>query len=63
MKKNVDRYGNPKIAVKLCNSAGCEGSEIGCTGDCVMSTHHAKSARWRYWTIARFKKMFGREPR
>lgn len=64
MSKNVDRYGRPKIAVKLCNSAGCEGSELGCSsGDCVFSNHHAKSARWRYWTIDRFRKIFGREPR
>lgn len=61
--KTIDRYGKPKIAVKLCSSGGCSGSEIGCSnGDC-MNGHHAKNARWRYWTHERFVKIFGREPK
>lgn len=64
MKKDVDRYGRPKISVKLCSSATCQGSEIGCSnGDCAMSGYHLKNAKWRYWTIDRFRKIFGREPR
>lgn len=64
MNKIIDRHGKPKIAVKLCSSASCTGSEIGCSnGDCMMSNHHGRNAKWRYWTHERFIKVFGREPK
>jgi len=63
MNKKVDRHGIPKVAVKMCNSASCEGSEIGCSrGDCLTSSHHRKSCKWRYITIERFIKLFNRIP-
>lgn len=63
MAQRLDRYGRAKVCVKMCSSATCEGSEIGCgRGDCLSSKHHASNAYWRWWTIDRFIKIFDRLP-
>lgn len=61
--KTVDKNGNRKIAVRICSSAGCIGNENGCSnGDCRLSNHFSKTARWTYWTEKHFIKIFGRKP-
>jgi hypothetical protein len=61
--RHIDRHGQPKINVKQCTSATCQGSETGCSnGDCILSGHHSRTSKWVYWTINHYYTIFGRYP-